>query len=150
MQDGHMQFSPAVVGGTLSNQRLEAGREVQQVVGQTAACCGSNSSRPGRFFKKTRIIAFADLISYQKWVKSAERHNKSRPCPSVTSITINVASVTEFLALGEVANPLSAHSGYGCDDRVGVLPARGAGEPNVVPIAAERCRWRETDGNLMQ
>jgi hypothetical protein len=144
MQDGHMQLSPAEVGGTLSNQRLEAGREGQQVVGRTAACCGPNSSRPGRFFKKTRIIAFADLMSYQKPDKFADRDNKSRPCQSVTSITINVASVTEFLALGEVANPLSARSGFGRDDTVGVLPARGAGKPNVVPSAAAGARPTET------
>jgi hypothetical protein len=137
MQEGHLQFSPAVVGGTLSNQRLEAGREGQQVVGRPAACCGPSPSEPGR-------------LGYPPPGLFVDRRIESGPCPSVTRITIHVASVTSFLGLGEVANRLGAHSGYGRDDRLGVLPARGAGEPNVVPIAAERSRWRETDGSLMQ
>ena len=34
-------------------------------------------------------------------------------------MTINVAAVNSFLGLGEVANPLSAHTGYDADERVG-------------------------------
>ena len=139
----------------LSNQLplLEAGREGQQVVGQTAAYCGPNPSQPGRFFERTQIIAFSDpndLMSYPVPDQFAERYIESRLCPSVTNITINVASVNSFLGLGDVANPLSAHSGYGPDARVGALLARGAGNANVAPLVAERCTWRETDETLMQ
>ncbi|TVS00533.1 MAG: hypothetical protein EA406_00440 [Rhodospirillales bacterium] len=139
----------------LSNQLplLEAGRERQQVVGQLAAYCGPHPSRPGRFLEKTQIVAFSDpndLLSYPVPEQFAERHIDSRLCPSVSNITINVASVNSFLGLGQVANPLSAHSGYGTDERVGALLARGAGNPNVAPIVAERCTWRETDESLMK
>ncbi len=139
----------------LSNQLplLEAGREGQQVVGQTAAYCGPNPTTPGRFFERTQIIAFSDpndLMSYPVPDQFADRYIESRLCPSVTNITINVASVNSFLGLGDVANPLSAHSGYGPDERVGALLARGAGNANVAPLVAERCTWRETDETLMQ
>jgi hypothetical protein len=139
----------------LSNQLplLEAGREGQPVVGQKAAYCGPNPTTPGRFLEETQIIAFSDpndLMSYPVPDQFADRYIESRLCPSVTNITINVASVNSFLGLGDIANPLSAHSGYGPDERVGALLARGAGNPNVAPIVAERCSWRETDESLMQ
>ena len=135
-----MQLSPVMVGSMLSNQLLEAGREGRQVVGQTAACCGPNPSGPGRFFNKTRIIAFYDLMSYPLSDHFAERRIESRVCPSVAGSTINVASVTSSSGLGEVANPLSAHSGYGPGEHVGALPAPGAGDPNVAPSAAAGAR----------
>lgn len=139
----------------LSNQLplLEAGREGQQVVGQTAAYCGPAPSRPGRFFEQTQIVAFSDpndLMSYPVTDDFAERYIESRLCPSVTNVMINVASVNSFLGVGEIANPLSAHSGYGPDARVGALLAHGAGNPNVAPIVSERCTWRETDESLMR
>ena len=82
--------------------------------------------------------------------KFAERYIESRLCPIVTNVTINVASVNSFLGLGDVANPLAAHTGYGPDERVGALIARGAGNPDVAPIVAERCTFRETDEGLMR
>ena len=139
----------------LSNQLplLEAGREGQQVVGQVDAYCGPNATKPGRFFEKTQIIAFSDpndLMSYPVPDQFAERFIESRLCPSVTNVTINVAAVNSLFGVGDVANPLSAHSGYGADERVGALVARGAGTTNVAPIVAERCTWRETDESLMR
>ncbi|HRY25894.1 MAG: hypothetical protein H6852_03540 [Geminicoccaceae bacterium] len=139
----------------LSNQLplLEAGREGQQVVGQVDAYCGPNATKPGRFFNKTQIIAFSDpndLMSYPVPDQFADRYIESRLCPSVTNVTINVAAVNSLLGLGDVANPLGAHTGYGPDERVGALIARGAGNPNVAPVIAERCTWRETDEGLMR
>ena len=139
----------------LSNQLplLEAGREGQQVVGQTADYCGPNATKPGRFFAETQIVAFSDpndLMSYPVPDQFADKFIELRLCPSVTNVTINVAAVNSFLGLGDVANPLSAHSGYGPDDRVGALIAQGAGNPHVAPIVAERCTWRETQEGLMR
>ncbi|MGE3293332.1 MAG: hypothetical protein AB7O95_18330, partial [Geminicoccaceae bacterium] len=137
----------------LSNQLplLEAGREGQQVVNQIGAYCGPDPSRPGRFFAKTELIAFSDpndLMSYPIPDQFADRHIDSRLCPSVTNVTINVVSVSSLLGLGEVANPLGAHSGYAADERVGGLIAQGAGHPGVAPIVAERCTFRATDESL--
>ena len=139
----------------LSNQLplLEAGREGQQVVGQIGAYCGPGAAKPGRFFNKTQLIAFSDpndIMSYPVPDRFAEQYINSRLCPSVTNVTINVAAVNALLGLGEVANPLSAHTGYDADERVGALLARGAGHPGVAPIVAERCTWRETDEGLMR
>ena len=82
--------------------------------------------------EKTQIIAFSDPddpMSYPVPDKFADQYIESRLCPSVTNVSINVAAVNSLLGLGEVANPLSAHSGYGPDERVGALIARGAGTP---------------------
>jgi hypothetical protein len=138
----------------LSNQLplLEAGREGQQVVNQIGAYCGPDPSRPGRFFAKTELIAFSDpndLMSYPIPDQFADRHIDSRLCPSVTTDTINVVSVNSLLGLGDVANPLSAHTGYAADERVGGLLAQGAGHPDVAPLVAERCTFRATDESLM-
>ena len=88
-------------------------------------------------------------MSYPVPDQFADKYIESRLCPSVTNVMINVASVNSLLGLGDVANPLSAHQGYGPDERVGALIARGAGNPNVAPIVAERCTWRETQESLM-
>ena len=139
----------------LSNQLplLEAGREGQQVVGQIGAYCGPNPTKPGRFFEKTELIAFSDpndLMSYPVPDQFADRFIESRLCPSVTNVTINIVGVNSLLGLGEIANPLAAHSGYGADERVGALLAKGAGHPDVAPLVSERCSWHETDESLMQ
>jgi hypothetical protein len=139
----------------LSNQLplLEAGREGQQVTGQIGAYCGPGATKPGRFFRKTQLIAFSDpndIMSYPVPDRFAERFIESRLCPSVTNVTINVARVSSVLGMGEVANPLSAHTGYDADERVGALLARGVGHPGVAPIVAQRCSWRETDESLMR
>ncbi len=139
----------------LSNQLplLEAGREGQQIVGQVGDYCGPHPTKPGRFFEKTQIVAFSDpndLMSYPVPDKFANNYIESRLCPSITNVMINVAAVNSLLGLGEVANPLSAHTAYGADDRVGAIIARGAGNPNVAPIVTERCTWRETDESLMR
>lgn len=139
----------------LSNQLplLEAGREGQQVTNQVAAYCGPNPTKPGRFFARTELIAFSDpndLMSYPIPDQFADRHVDSRLCPSVTNVTINVVSVNSLLGLGDVANPLSAHTGYAADERVGGLMAQGAGHPDVAPIVAERCTFRATDESLMR
>ena len=58
-----------------------------------------------------QIIAFSDpndLMSHPVPDKFAERYIKSRLCPSVTNVPINVAAVNSILGLGDVANPLAA------------------------------------------
>jgi hypothetical protein len=140
----------------LSNQLplLEAGREGQQVTGQAPAYCGPGAPKAaGRFFGRTGIVAFSDpndLMSYPVPDRFAERYIESRLCPQVTNVTINVAAVSSLLGVGEVANPLSAHTGYDADERVGALIAKGAGHPGVAPVVAERCTFRQTDEGLMR
>ncbi len=106
-----------------------------------------------RFFKSLQMVAFSDpndVMSYpipETWV---ERYVDSRLCPKVTNITINIASVKSLFGLGSIANPLTAHTDYDADERVGGLMAKGAGHEDVTPIVRERCTWVATDESLMR
>ncbi|HEX2528549.1 MAG TPA: hypothetical protein VHL31_19915 [Geminicoccus sp.] len=140
----------------LSNQLplLESGREPQTVLGAADQYCPDGASKASqRFFAQTELIAFSDpndLMSYPVPDLFAERYIDSRLCPAMTSVTINIARVSSLLGLGEAANPLKAHSAYDVDERVGALIARGAGNPDVAPIVADRCTFRPTADDLMQ
>ncbi len=140
----------------LSNQLplLEAGQDPQEITGAAAEFCGPDAPRSReRFFKSIRMVAFSDpndVMSYpipETWV---ERYVDSRLCPKVTNITINIASVNSLFGLGSIANPLTAHTGYDADERVGGLMAKGAGHEDVTPIVRERCTWFATDESLMR
>lgn len=150
LRDKHVQVF------MLSNQLplLEAGQKSQEVVGEAAAYCGPDAPQAGeRFFGSTQIIAFSDpndLMSYPVPDKFAERYIDSRLCPTVTNVTINVASVSSLFGLGEVANPMAAHTGYDVDERVAGLLARGAGHDEVAAVVEQRCTWRETNESLMR
>jgi hypothetical protein len=140
----------------MSNQLplLEAGREPQKVTGEEAKYCPAGAPLADkRFFAQTDLIAFSDpndLMSYPIPDLFTERYIDSRLCPSVTSVTINVASVASLMGLGDAANPMTAHIGYDADARVGGLIAKGAGHKDIAPIVAERCGWREVDETLMK
>jgi hypothetical protein len=140
----------------LSNQLplLEAGQDPQEITGAEAEFCGPDAPRSReRFFKSLQMVAFSDpndVMSYpipETWV---ERYVDSRLCPKVTNITINIASVNSLFGLGSIANPLTAHTGYDADERVGGLMAKGAGHEDVTPIVRERCTWVATDESLMR
>ena len=60
-----------------------------------------------------------------------------------------LAQVKSLIGPGTVADPLTAHTGYGEDERVGGLMAKGAGHAKVAPIVGERCTWVATDESLM-
>ncbi len=139
----------------LSNQLplLEAGQDPQEITGAAAEFCGPDAPRSHeRFFKSLQMVAFSDpndVMSYpipETWV---ERYVDSRLCPKVTNITINIANVNSFFGLGTFANPLTAHTGYDEDERVGSLMAKGAGHEDITPIVRERCSWVATDESLM-
>jgi hypothetical protein len=140
----------------LSNQLplLEAGQDPQEFTGAEAEFCGPDAPRSHeRFFKSLQMIAFSDpndVMSYpipETWV---ERYVDSRLCPTVTNVTINIANVNSLFGLGTVASPLTAHTGYGEDERVGGLIAKGAGHEDITPIVPERCSWVATDESLMR
>ncbi len=140
----------------LSNQLplLEAGQDPQEITGAEAEFCEADAPRSNeRFFKGLQLIAFSDpndVMSYpvpETWV---EHYVDSRLCPKVTNVTINIANVKSLFGLGTVADPLTAHTGYGGDERVGGLMARGAGHADVAPIVQERCTWIATDESLMR
>ena len=133
---------------------LEAGQDPQEITGAGAEFCEPGAPRRDeRFFKSLQMVAFSDpndVMSYpvpETWV---ERYVDSRLCSKVTNVTINIARVRSLFGLGTVADPLTAHTGYDEDERVGGLMARGAGHADVSTIVGERCTWVTTDESLMR
>ncbi|MFO1068241.1 MAG: hypothetical protein U1E14_06925 [Geminicoccaceae bacterium] len=139
----------------LSNQLplLEAGANRAPITGQADQFCGDASPRAAeRFVRNLNVVAFSDpndLMSYPVPEAWARKYLDSRLCANVTNIDINVATISSVLGIGNLANPLAAHTGYAADERVGGILAKGMGTPNVAPIVAERCTWRATDERLM-
>lgn len=87
-------------------------------------------------------------MSYPVPTEWVDAFVESRLCPRPINVFLNIASVSSLLGLGELANPLTAHTGYDTDARVAGLIAHGAGHPNVAPLVAERCSFREVDETL--
>ena len=139
----------------LSNQLplLEAGQDPQEVTGAAEEYCEADSPLADqRFFKALQMIAFSDpndVMSYAIPVEWVDQYVDSRLCPKVTNVTINIAHVKSLFGLAELADPLTAHIGYGADERVGGLLVQGAGHENTAEIVQERCTWFATDESLM-
>jgi hypothetical protein len=134
----------------MSNQlpMLQLGRKLPDISNQKTAYCESKGEKyPQRMLKKMPVIAFSDpndLLSYAIPQGFVEKYLDSRLCIDVTNININVASIFDAFGLGKLANPLNAHIGYGKDDRVIALIAKGIGNPSTAKIINERCNWTET------
>jgi len=133
----------------LSNQLplLQLGQPEPEVHGQIEEICRDGSPRSGeRLFKETRLIAFSDpndLFSYAIPPKFLDQHIDSRLCPTLTNVILNVASLANLFGLGEIANPMAAHTEYDDDERVIGLIVRGIGNQEVAPVVADRCEWIE-------
>jgi hypothetical protein len=133
----------------LSNQLplLQLGQPAPEVSGQIGEICRDDSPRAGeRLFRETRLIAFSDpndLFSYAIPPKFLDQHLDSRLCPTLTNVILNVAPLTDLFGLGQIANPMTAHTDYDNDERVIALIARGIGGEEVAPVVADRCQWLE-------
>jgi hypothetical protein len=134
----------------MSNQlpMLQLGRKLPDISNQKAAYCQPEGEKYElRMLKKMPIIAFSDpndLLSYAIPQGFVEKYLDSRLCIDVTNININVANIFDAFGLGKLANPLNAHIGYGNDDRVIALIAKGIGNTKTAKIVNDRCRWTET------
>jgi hypothetical protein len=73
---------------------------------------------------------------------------ETRLCPRPINVFVEIAPVRNLFGLGEVANPLGAHTSDDTDERVAAPIARGAGQPAAAPIVRERCRFREVEAAL--
>lgn len=133
----------------LSNQLplLQLGQPNPEVYGQIEDICHDNAIRTDeRLFKETKLIAFSDpndLFSYALPRHYLNQYMDSRLCPTLTNVIINVAPLTKLFGLGEIANPMAAHTEYDNDKRVIDLIARGIGNKDVSPLVKERCEWLE-------
>ena len=114
-------------------------------------CTPGGSAYASRAFASTTIAAFSDpndFASYPITDEFVRQQIDSRLCPVVTNVTLNVAPVSSLFGAAELANPLSAHTGYENDERVIAMVARGIGQPWSDPIVQNRCLWNKTDERL--
>lgn len=138
----------------LSNQLplLEAGVAPQEVRGEAARFCQPDSpERARRFFARTDLVAISDpndVMSYPVPPEWVDAYVESRLCPRPINLFIDIAPVSNLFGVGEVANPLAAHTEYDKDARVAALVAKGAGHPAAAQLVKDRCTFREVDETL--
>lgn len=134
----------------LSNQLqlLQIGQDLPEVYGQLGQFCNSNGNDfKNRFANKTNIIALSDpndVLSYMIPQNYGKKYLDSRLCPSITNVNINIADILNLFNMGEVANPVVAHTGYDEDDRVISLLAYGLGNKETDQVINKRCEWIKT------
>ena len=68
----------------------------------------------------------------------------SRICPSVTNVSINIASEISAFGVGMV-NPITAHTGYDNDERVINIISNGTSHIKENKTFSERCRFYELE-----
>ncbi len=135
----------------LANQLplLELGREPAPVRGEIDAYCRPDGEKfEQRMIGNMSIFAFSDpndMLSYAIPPKFADEYMDSRICPRITNIILNVAQPLSLLGMGEIANPLDAHTAYDYDERVIGVIAHGIGQDASAPIVKDRCTWLETE-----
>jgi hypothetical protein len=138
----------------LANQLplLQSGLEPAGVRDSGPGYCQPNGAHyQDRLFKETELIAFSDpndLLSYPIPDRFVRDYVDSRLCPRQVNVTINVASVSDLIGLGQFANPLAAHVEYENDDRVIGLITRGIGQPETAPVVKDRCTWLKVGEDL--
>lgn len=127
---------------------LQMGRDAPAVVASEKAYCSAGGAKTKeRVMRKMNIIAFSDpndILSYPVPMDFTASRIDSRICPSVTNVSLNIASEKNLLDAASFANPLKAHSGYMEDDRVIDLIANGIRRDNITPLIAQRCKWLES------
>ena len=131
----------------LSNQlpMLQLGRELPEVAGQAASYCDpKGTDYKKRMFSETEVIAFSDpndLLSYGIPPGFAEKYIDSRLCAKITNVNINIAKVMDAFGITDLANPMEAHVGYGTDDRVVAMIAKGIGNAGTTQLVKQRCEF---------
>ena len=134
----------------LANQLplLQLGRGEPEVVGQFDSYC-----RPGgnhydeRIVKELKIIAFSDpndLLSYAIPPAYADEYMDSRLCPTVVNVSVNVVPTFDLFKVGQIADPLAAHTEYDNNHRVIGLITRGVGNNQGDQAKALGCEWMKT------
>ncbi len=133
----------------LSNQLplLQMGQLKPGVTDRIADICSPEATHAAeKLFSKTHLIAFSDpndLFSYALPPNFIDEYVDSRLCPVLTNAILNVTSLTDIF-VGQLANPLAAHTEYDNDPRVIGLIAKGIGHSDVDPGVAEHCTWLES------
>jgi hypothetical protein len=134
----------------LANQLplLQLGRGEPEVVGQIDSyCLPEGDHYEERIVKELQVIAFSDpndLLSYAIPPAYADEHMDSRLCPMVVNVSVNVVPTIDLFKVGEVADPLEAHTEYDNNHRVLGLMTRGIGNEEGEQAEALGCEWLKT------
>ena len=134
----------------LANQLplLQLGRGEPEVVGQIDSyCLPEGDHYEERIVKELQVVAFSDpndLLSYAIPPAYADEHMDSRLCPVVVNVSVNVVPTIDLFKVGEIADPLEAHTEYDNNYRVLGLMTRGIGNEEGEQAAALECEWLKT------
>lgn len=127
---------------------LQLGRGEPEVVGQIDSYCRPEGANyDDRIVKELLIVAFSDpndLLSYSIPPSYADEHMDSRLCPIVVNVSVNVVPTIDLFKVGQVADPLGAHTEYDNNQLVIGLMTRGVGNDHVDPSVASGCEWLKT------
>ena len=134
----------------LANQLplLQLGRKEPEVVGQIESYCQPEGANyKDRIVKELRVVAFSDpndLLSYAIPPGYADKHMDSRLCPIVVNVSVNVVPIIDLFNVGQVADPLDAHTEYDDNHRVMGLMTRGVGTGEGNQAVDLGCEWLKT------
>ncbi len=134
----------------LANQLplLQLGRGEPEVFGQTDAYCRAGGAHyEDRIVNELLIVAFSDpndLLSYAIPPEYADEYIDSRLCPKVINVSLNIVPTVDLFKLGQIADPVGAHSNYDDDERVIGLITNGIGNDHEDEAVQSGCEWLET------
>ena len=134
----------------LANQLplLQLGRGEPEVVGQIDSYCRPEGGHYAeRIVKELQVVAFSDpndLLSYAIPPAYADEHMDSRLCPMVVNVSVNVVPTIDLFKVGQVADPLGAHTGYDDNPIVIDLITQGVRPDQDEPALALGCEWLKT------
>ena len=134
----------------LANQLplLQLGRGEPEVVGQIDSYCRPEGAHYAeRIVKELQVVAFSDpndLLSYAIPPAYADEHMDSRLCPIVVNVSVNVVPTIDLFKVGQVADPLGAHTGYDDNPVVIGLITQGVRPDQEEPAPALGCEWLKT------
>lgn len=134
----------------LANQLplLQLGRGEPEVVGLIDTYCRPGGSHyDQRIVKELQIVAFSDpndLLSYAIPPAYADEYMDSRLCPTIVNVSVNVVPTFDLFKVGQIADPLAAHTEYDNNHRVIGLITRGVGNSQGDQAEALGCEWMNT------
>ncbi len=133
----------------LANQLplLQMGRKLPAHIGQIPCFCREGGTKyEHRLFQKLNIVAFSDpndLLSFSLTPDAGDSYIDSSLCPNISNVSVVTNKPTDLLGVGQISNPLKAHTNYQKDPIVLDLIVNGLSEKNQ--YIKDICRWVDID-----
>ena len=130
----------------LANQLplLQLGRKAPLHVGQrNDFCLPTGKNYHQRLFKLLNVVAISDpndLLSYALEPDSADTYFDSAFCPVISNVSITTTPQID-VGIGQIANPLFAHTNYQKNPYILDLMVEGLQEGFIAPSIDEKCQW---------